>query len=123
MHAHDTFVPLEFQRRRFAQIAVTDVPSHDVTLLIAVGRAFYWQHLIDTGAVKGGSEIAREEGLDHRTVNRHLKLTLLAPAMIDQWLQGMQPVPLTAHWCFRHEMPPVWDDQQQLICETFGDAS
>jgi protein-disulfide isomerase-like protein with CxxC motif len=44
-------------------VAADDRHVDDVTLLEAVARAFYWQHLLDTGALKSVVEIARAEGL------------------------------------------------------------
>jgi len=38
----------------------------------------FWQQLLDTGAMKSGSEVARAEGLHHSTLNELLRLTLLA---------------------------------------------
>ncbi|MGH8571104.1 MAG: site-specific recombinase resolvase, partial [Gammaproteobacteria bacterium] len=59
----ETFVPLEFQRRGVRRLVATDRPAHDATFLEGLGRAFYWQRLIDEGVVKNGREIARREGL------------------------------------------------------------
>ncbi|ABE49421.1 hypothetical protein Mfla_1153 [Methylobacillus flagellatus KT] len=59
----ETFVPLTFRRRGARRVAADDRHVHDVTLLEGVARGFYWQHLVDTGEMKSGSEIARAEGL------------------------------------------------------------
>ena len=46
----------------------------DTTIVQGLGRAFYWQHLLDTGVMESGSEIARHECLHHSTVNELLRL-------------------------------------------------
>jgi hypothetical protein len=87
----ETFVPLEFQRRGVQRLAVTEAPAHDTTFLEALGRAFYWQRLIDEGLMENGREIARREGLHPTTVNELLRLTLLAPDIIEMLMAGRQP--------------------------------
>lgn len=54
----ETFVPLTFRRRGARRVAADDRHVHDVTLLEGVARGFYWQHLVDTGVMKSGSDIA-----------------------------------------------------------------
>ena len=51
-------------------------PSHDSVLLRALGRAHYWQHLLDTDAVVDTAEIAKREGIIRSTVNDVLRLAL-----------------------------------------------
>ncbi|MGL5632010.1 MAG: hypothetical protein ACRDD3_06565, partial [Azovibrio sp.] len=57
--ASTLFVPLTFHRRGVQRVVGGDHIYHDVTLLEGLARAFYWQHLINTGVVKSGSDIAR----------------------------------------------------------------
>lgn len=111
----ETFVPMTFQRRGVRQLAVTDAPAHNITFLEGLGRAFYWQHLLDTGVMKSGAAIARAEGLEHRTVNRLLSLTLLAPDLVEMLMGGRQPRRLTLRWALRHPLPIEWQAQRQLF--------
>lgn len=111
----ETFVPLTFKRRGVQRLAVTDAPAHDTTFLVGLGRAFYWQHLLDTGVMKSGSEIARHEGRHNSTVNELLRLTLLAPDIIEQLMQGCQPRRLTLLWLMRNDIPALWPDQRQML--------
>lgn len=111
----ETFVPLAFKRRGVQRLAVTDAPAHDTTFLAGLGRAFYWQHLLDTGVVKSGSEIASHEGLHHSTVNELLRLTLLAPDIIEQLMAGRQPRRLTLMWFQRNSLPVDWRAQRDIV--------
>ena len=111
----ETFVPLEFQRRGVRRLAVTEAPAHDTTFLEALGRAFYWQRLIDEGVVKNGREIARREGLHPTTVNELLRLTLLAPDIIEMLMAGRQPQRLTLMWFQRNRLPVDWQAQRDII--------
>ena len=80
-----------------------------------LARAFYWKSLIDTGAMKSGSEIASKEGLTYAVVNASLRLTLLAPDIIDQLMQGTQPRRMNLMWFLRHRFPVDWQAQRVLI--------
>ena len=103
----ETFVPLTFRRRGARRVAADDRHVHDVTLLEGVARGFYWQHLVDTGEMKSGSDIARAEGLHPSVPNELMRLTLLAPDIVEAILGGkqgpavtlarlMEPFPM--HW-------------------------
>ena len=81
-------MPLVFRCRDIQRVASDDRHVHDVTLIDGLAWAFYWQHLLDTGAMKSGSAIARAEKLHHSVVNELLRLTLLAPDIIDRMMAG-----------------------------------
>ncbi|MCG9087001.1 hypothetical protein [Laribacter hongkongensis] len=70
----ETFVPLVLRRRGVQRVADDDRDVHDVTLIDGLARALYWQHLLDTGAMKSGSAIARAEKLHPSVVNELLRL-------------------------------------------------
>ena len=80
-----------------------------------MARALHWQHLLDTGEFESGSAIARAEGLRHSTVNELLRLTLLAPDIVEQLLAGRQPRRLTLIWFQRNPIPVDWQQQRQII--------
>lgn len=110
-----TFVPLAFKRRGVQRLVASEAPAHDTKFLEGLGRAFYWQQLMDTGAMKSGSDIARQEGLHPSTVNELLRLTLLAPGIIEQLMVGRQPRQINLMWFQRHPLPVDWQAQQQII--------
>ena len=111
----ESFVPLVYRRRGIQRLAATDNPAHDTTFLEGLGRAFYWQSLLDTGVMASGSAIARAEGLDPSTVNELLRLTLLAPDIIEQLMAGRQPRRLTLMWFQRNPLPVDWQAQRDII--------
>src|SRR5690606_21920766 len=111
----ETFIPLTF-RRRGGQRVVSDVRgAHDVTLIDGLARAFYWQHLLDTGAMPSGSAIARAEKLHHSVVNELLRMTLLAPDIIEQFMAAKQPRRLTLMWFQRNRLMVDWQAQRQQM--------
>ena len=111
----ETFVPLRMTKRGLQQLATTDAPFFDATILQGLGRAFYWRELLQTNVVASGSEIARLEGLHHTTVNALLRLTLLAPDIVDRIMDGRQPRRLSLLWLLRTSLPMDWQKQRDLI--------
>lgn len=111
----ETFVPLVFKRRGIRRLADTGAVAHDPTIIEAVARAFHWQHLLDSGEFESGAAIARAEGLHPSTVNELLRLTLLAPDIVEQLLAGRQPRRLTLIWFQRNPIPVDWQQQRQII--------
>lgn len=109
-----SFIPFQIQMRGVLRVVQTD-NKPDKTLLIGLARAFYWKHLIDSGHVASGSEIARVEKLHHSTVNELLRLTLLSPGIIEMFMSGHQPPTLTLQWFLRHPIPLNWAEQEAII--------
>ncbi|CAK0751657.1 Site-specific recombinase resolvase [Gammaproteobacteria bacterium] len=110
-----TLVPLTFKRRGVRCLVDTGAPAHDPCLLIALGRAWHWQDLIDKGVVSNGADIARREELHPTTVNKILRLTLLAPDLVEQLMEGSQPKRLSLTWLQHHKLPADWNEQRVLL--------
>ena len=120
-----TFIPLKIRKRGASKVVVRPdgqveaagevTTQHDQPLLVALTRAFYWQHLLDEGVVDSGSEIARREGLHHSTVNELLRLTLLEPAIIQAILACKQPRCMSLLWFQRNPLPTDWAAQRQIL--------
>lgn len=111
----ETFVPLAFRRRGARRVVTDDRHFHDVTLLDGLARAFYWQHRIDTGAMRTGSEIARAEWLHCSVVNEFLRMTLLAPDIIERMMTGKQPRRMQLIWFKENPVPVDWVAQRQIV--------
>ena len=116
----ETFVPLVLRRRGVQRVADDERNVHDVTLIDGLARAFYWQRLLDADALPSGSAIARAETLHHSMVNELLRLTLLAPDLIEQVMAGRQPRRLTLMWFQRHPLPVDWQAQRELFASFEG---
>lgn len=110
----ETFVLLNASRHDTANVSVRP-PAHDVTLLEGVARGFYWQHLVDSGAIKSGSDIARAEGLHHSVPNELMRLTLLAPDIIEMLMAGRQPRRMNLMWFQRNPLPVDWEVQRKIV--------
>jgi hypothetical protein len=111
----ETFVPLQFKRKKGKLLVDGRESAHDVRIVEAIARAIYWHDLLDTGAMKSVADIARAEGLMPTTVGRLLRLARLAPDIIEQLMEGCQPRRLTLLWLMRNDIPTLWPDQRQML--------
>jgi hypothetical protein len=111
----ETFVPLQFKRKKGQWLADSGTSAHDVLIIEAVARAQYWHSLLDSGAFKRVVEIARAEGLMPTTVGRLLRLARLAPDIVEQLMMGCQPRRLTLRWLMRNDIPALWPEQRQML--------
>ena len=57
----------------------------------ALARAFRWRKMLDTGVYGTLEELARAKGVAPSYVSRILRLTLLAPEIVEAILDGRQP--------------------------------
>src|SRR5689334_5453817 len=70
-------------------------PQVDNTLVKAIARAFRWQKMLETGRYATIKEIAKAERINPSYVSRILRLTLLAPATVEEILVGWRTTDLT----------------------------
>jgi hypothetical protein len=70
---------------------VAPLPQVDSALVKALARAFRWQRLLDEGVHATLAELAAAERVSPSHVSRVLRLTLLAPEIVEAVLDGRQP--------------------------------
>lgn len=126
-----TFVPLQFKKRGIKKVVVGPVgvddpvvvnaptpaisPVLDSPLLKTLGRGYYWQHLLDTGAARDAAEIAEREGLHRVTVSDALRFALLAPSIVQEALNGTLPRTMSLEMLQRRTIPLAWDGQREMV--------
>lgn len=64
--------------------------KNDNTLIKALGRAFRWKRLLESGEATTIAELADRDGIAVSYVTRLLRLTLLAPDIVETILDGRQ---------------------------------
>jgi hypothetical protein len=82
----------------------------DPALLKALARAFRWKRMLDDGRYASVSDIARAEKLDRTYVGDVLRLTLLAPDVVEAIVEGRQPVEMTLP-VLMNGVPAIWHRQ------------
>jgi len=90
-------------------------PSHQEALVIAIARAHRWQKLLDDGKFESVSDLAREIGLDVSFAARLLRLTLLAPDIVEMILMGEEPSGLSFTMLTK-QLPMLWGEQGEKLC-------
>jgi len=80
-------------------------------LAIALARAFRWQEMIETGQVESNSDLARKLKIDQSYIARTIRLTSLAPDLVEAILDGQEPDGLSLR-SLRRDLPLVWDEQK-----------
>ena len=120
-----TFVPLSIKRRHVSKVLVPPAGSEistvktffDLPLMRTLGKAFYWQSLLDSGEVANASELARQLKLEPGWVAEVLRMTLLAPDIVLAILDGRQPRNLNLQTMRGrgNEMPVGWEDQRRIF--------
>jgi len=69
---------------------VTHSRRTDNTLVKALARAFRWKRMLESGEFATIAELAEREGIAPSYMTRVLRLTLLAPDIVEAILNGKQ---------------------------------
>jgi hypothetical protein len=67
----------------------------DNAMVKAIARAFRWREMLENGTRATIAEIANAEKINESYVGRVLRLTLLAPDIVEAILGGRQPADVT----------------------------
>lgn len=87
----------------------------DNTLVKALARAFRWKRMLETGEFANIAELAKREGIAAPYLTRVLRLTLLAPDIVEAILDGRQRAFLTLE-TLREPAPAQWQEQMSWLC-------
>lgn len=128
----ETFIPWTLVKREVNKRVITplDTPQdfviearkerqareslQDTALMRALGLAHHWQRLLDGKRVESVAEIAKAEGLDVTQVRRIMRLSLLAPEIVER-LVGSPDAVLKK--VMRHPWPNAWGRQIEIFQE------
>jgi hypothetical protein len=114
-------IPMRFQRRGGrkrivaadgSEIAPTSKPQPDGTLVKALARAHRWQRMLESGEYGTLAEMADSERISRSYVSRVLRLTLLAPDIVERILDGRPTAGLAK---FLKPFPVEWERQRQRL--------
>jgi hypothetical protein len=90
-------IPMVFRKRGGRKLVVTPDgaswaprPRVDNAMVKALARAFQWRKMLDTGVHATLEDLAKVKGVAPSYVSRVLRLTLLAPEIVDAILDGRQ---------------------------------
>jgi len=91
-------VPFAVQKRGGRKLVITPNgethrprPRIDSALVKATARAHRWQRILESGECGSITELAEAEKINRSYMCRVLRLTLLAPEIVEAILDGRQP--------------------------------
>ncbi len=83
----------------------------DSTLVKALARAFRWKRMLESGEFATIAELAERESIAPSYMTRVLRLTLLAPDIVEAILDGAQGPEVTLARVLE-PFPAEWEEQQ-----------
>ena len=89
-------------------------PRVDNAMVKALARAFRWRKMLDEGVHATLEDLARAKGVNATYVSRILRLTLLAPNIVEAILDGRQPAEMGLDALLRG-VPLEWDGQHTSL--------
>jgi hypothetical protein len=113
-------VPMTFAMHGGRKTIISDLlrapsqPRVDNALLKALARAHRWRRLIESGEYASISELAKAEGVNDSYACRILRLTLLAPAIVDDILNERHNSDLMLKRLMK-PLPARWDEQSEVL--------
>ena len=120
-----TMVPLTIRRKQNHKVmmpppgeqSALGSGGEDVSMIRALGKAFYWKKLLDQGEFATIRDLSRAMKFEHGWVAEVLRMTTLAPDIIEAILDGQQPRHLNLQTLRgRHDpLPRDWDEQRRMF--------
>ena len=89
-------------------------PRIDSTLVKALARAHRWSKLLEIGRYGSAAELAAAEKINPSYVSRVLRLTLLAPDIVEAIIEGQQADSIEADVLLR-PFPAGWAEQHRRL--------
>ena len=112
------FVPMSWRRRGGRKVIVAPLgcddwappPRINNALVKALARAHRWQRLLESGEYATLAEMADAERISRSYVSRILRLTLLAPDIVERILDGR---PMAGLPQLLKPFPVAWERQRE----------
>ena len=120
-----TLVPLTIKRRQNRKLLIPPTPESaaattgglDAPMIKTLGKAFYWKRLIDEGVYPTTADLARALKLEPGWAAEVLRMTMLAPDIVEAIFEGRQPRHLNLHTLRGRQdlLPRDWAEQRRLL--------
>jgi hypothetical protein len=116
-------IPMRFHRRGGrkrivapdgSELVPATKPQPDSALLRALARALRWQRVLENGEYGTLAELSAAERISRSYVCRVLRLTLLAPDIIERILDGRRTAGLAQ---LLRPFPVDWQKQRERLCQ------
>ena len=116
-------VPLAFRKRGGRKLVIAPLGSDswvpprsrvDNTMVKAIARAHRWKRMLESGEFATIHDLAAVEKINPSYLSRILRLTLLAPEIVESVLNGGQPAGLQLDVMLL-PFPVEWHRQKELF--------
>jgi hypothetical protein len=114
-------IPYACQKHRSGKQIVTPDGSEwapsariDSALVQAIVRAHRWRELLETGQYGTAADLAKAEKVNDSYLSRVLRLTLLAPEIVESILDGTQPRSMELNTLMQ-PIPLSWEEQRAAL--------
>lgn len=116
-------IPVSFQQRGGRKQIVSPAgapewrpraPRIDSSLVNAIAKAHRWRQMIESQRYASAAELSRKECVNESYVCRLLRLTLLAPDIVQAILDGRQPSTLEVKK-LTSPLPTLWVEQRKSL--------
>ena len=121
-------MPITFHQHRAGKQVITPDGSEwtpasrvDNALVQAIVRANRWREMLESGGYGTAADLAKAEKVNDSYLSRTLRLTLLAPDIVEAILDGRQPRALEVQALMR-PVPQAWNEQRAALGFTSGQA-
>jgi hypothetical protein len=114
LHIH---IPMQLKKRCGRKEIIvpgtggSGIPVVNQPLVIGLARAHRWAEMLESGKVDSIGSLAKKVNVDIAYISRLLRLTLLAPDIIESILDGNEPGGLSLAKLLK-EVPAVWENQR-----------
>ena len=92
-------------------------PRVDNTMVKAIVRAHRWRDMLESGDYATVRDLAKAQAINESYLGRVLRLTLLAPKIVEAILEGRQPATLELDDLLK-QFPIDWDQQLKKFTES-----
>src|SRR5258708_10015905 len=92
----------------------SSAPRVDTALLKAIVRAHRWREMLESGEYTSAAELAKSEKVNDSYLSRVLRLTLLAPEIVEAIVAGQQPSTLQLDDLLK-PLPLDWQRQRSIL--------
>jgi hypothetical protein len=123
MNTMTVTVPLAIRRRGGRKVVIAPdgaawAPPRaqvDSTMVKALARAFRWRRMLESGRYGTITELAEAEKVNQSYLCRVLRLTLLAPDIVEAVLDGRRPETMLPK--LMEPFPPDWACQREALSD------
>jgi hypothetical protein len=115
-------IPIAFRQRAGRKQILTPsgsapwspAPRVDGALLKAIVRAYRWREMLESGEYESAAELAKVEKINDSYLSRVLRLTQLAPEIVEAIVTGQQPTTLQVDDLLK-PLPVRWQQQKLVL--------